>query len=809
MESRKKHTGSMSKLRPGASKEFAAENEHMSTFPGSKVDVSTSNRQVQHAQLEHDKLSASTSYTSSPVENRLSSVAISNEAKFRKREKSAMVLKEVLDEHTMALLQQQNTTAVSPQREAPIQGLSRNLSESFLNLSARNPLKSPLVEKKNEVSKHPGSIDFAPASRPPGRIELGPAPTLENDQMSCFSESEDTMALPQQQNATATSPKRDAPMQRLSRDQSANLLKSPLGKKKNAVSKPPGSIEFAAAPTPEYLLKSPLGEKKSKVSKPLGSKDFAAALTMENDQMANISGSKQTMALEQQQNVTTTSPKMEAPMLRLSRGKSANLVKPPLGNRKNAVSKPPGSIEFAPATAPEYLLKSPLGEKKNEVSKPSGSKAFAAAPTMENDQMVNVSGSEQTIMALEQQQNATTTSPKREAPIRRLSLDLPAVSARNLKKSPRGEKRNAVFKTPGSIEFAGSSDPGERPDVKVSGKKSSCIHVQSTNSQWDRAKLERFTSRREGPRRPGAQRQNAPKVQVMALKQELAEYNLALQQEHNTTAASPQREAPMRRLSRGTQRGVSRHDSECIPEHGMPAEPEPELPQPQRGLTRHYSEQQRSVTRHLSADNQEPRRGVSHHFSERIPERITPSFNQIMALEQQQNATTTSPKREAPRRRLSRDLPVVSTRNLKKSPLEEKKSVVSKTPGSIEFAGSSDPGKPPDVKASGKKSSCIHVQSTNSQWDRAKLERFTSRREVPSRPGAQRQDASKVHWGDLEQICSFNEQKEQDAVSKVPGSIEFGGNKKTGHNLKLAEPAFSRLGFVRSTALLDKADAKH
>jgi hypothetical protein len=216
--------------------------------------------------------------------------------------------------------------------------------------------------------------------------------------------------------------------------------------------------------------------------------------------------------------------------------------------------------------------------------------------------------------------------------------------------------------------------------------------------------------------------------------------------------------------SRGPQRGVSRHSSDNIPEIGMQAEPEPQQPQPQRGLTRHYSEQ----------------RGVK-----RIP-KTTSSFYQIMALEQQQNATAA----EEPMRRLSRELYTVeSTRNLEKSPLGGKKNLVSKPAGSIEFAGSSDHGERPDDKVSGKKSSCIHVQTTNRQWDYAELERYTSKRKVPSRQGVQRRDVF-----DLEQICSSYERKEKDAVSKIPGSIEFDCTKKTGHNLKLPVPRSCRNG---------------
>jgi hypothetical protein len=241
-------------------------------------------------------------------------------------------------------------------------------------------------------------------------------------------------------------------------------------------------------------------------------------------------------------------------------------------------------------------------------------------------------------------------------------------------------------------------------------------------------------------------------------------------------------------MSRGPQRGVSRHSSDNIPEIGMQAEPKSQQPQPQRGLTRHYSEQ-RGVTRHFSVGRQEPRRGVSRHFSECIPERIpktTSSFYQIMALEQQQNATAASSKREAPMRRLSRELFPETARNLEKSPLGGKKNLVSKPTGSIEFDGSSDHGERTDDKVSG---NCVHVQTTNRQWDYAELERYTSKRKVPSRQGVQRRDVF-----DLEQICSSYERKEKDAVSKIPGSIEFDCTKKTGHNLKLPVPRSCRNG---------------
>jgi hypothetical protein len=294
-----KETIAMSKL-PGASKKNAAENDKMSKFPEIEVAVSTSNQQGKHAKLEHDTLSANTSYTSSSVESPLSSVATSNEAKIRvdganhhheieykqksplgpifclfpeggradlgkrraelnqlerekqelgkrraelgllEREKQALVgqvmaLKQELAEYTMTLQEQQNAKILSPQREAPIRRLARSLSESFLNVSKRNLLRSPLEEKKKAVSKLPGSKEFATA------------PSLETDQMSNVSETEQTMALEQQQNATTASP-----IRRLFHNLSArNLLKSKLKKKKNAASKPPGNIEFAAASTLE------------------------------------------------------------------------------------------------------------------------------------------------------------------------------------------------------------------------------------------------------------------------------------------------------------------------------------------------------------------------------------------------------------------------------------------------------------------------------------------------------------------------------------------------------------------------------
>ena len=115
------------------------------------------------------------------------------------------------------------------------------------------------------MSKTPGGIKLA--TEPPGRKQIATAPNMENDQRSNASACEQTMEHLQQQNGTAASPKREAPMLRLSRDLPAamsarNLKKSPRGEKKNMVSKPPGIIELAAAMTSADLFKSPLGWKK-------------------------------------------------------------------------------------------------------------------------------------------------------------------------------------------------------------------------------------------------------------------------------------------------------------------------------------------------------------------------------------------------------------------------------------------------------------------------------------------------------------------------------------------------------------------
>jgi hypothetical protein len=293
------------------------------------------------------------------------------------REKQAvagqvMALKQELTEQTMAIEQQQNVSTASTKREAHIRRLSRNLSA----MSSRYLSKSPRGGKQNAVSKPPGSIDFAPAPKPPGCIAFSHAPILEKDEMTfCCSESEESMALQQQQNATAASPKMETPMRRLSR---------------NAVAKPPRNIEFAAAPTPEYffLVRSPLRGKKNAVSKPSGSKDFGAAPTLENDQVVFFPESEQTMAFQKQQNVTTVSPKREVSMGKLSRHLSAvsarNLKKSLLRGKKNAVSKrsgskgfaasSPGSTQFAAvAPTPANLLRPPLVKRKNAVSLPPAS----------------------------------------------------------------------------------------------------------------------------------------------------------------------------------------------------------------------------------------------------------------------------------------------------------------------------------------------------------------------------------------------------------------------------------------------------
>jgi hypothetical protein len=129
----------------------------------------------------------------------------------------------------------------------------------------------------------------------------------------------------------------------------------------------------------------------------------------------------QTMALQhQQQNATTTSPRREAHLRKLSRDLLAvsarNLKKVRLGEKENTVSKPSRSIEFAVAPKPPANIQ------------------FAADLTLENDKVASCSEIEQ------------TTSPTKEALIRRLSRNLLAVSTMNLVKSQLGEKNKAVSK---------------------------------------------------------------------------------------------------------------------------------------------------------------------------------------------------------------------------------------------------------------------------------------------------------------------------------------------------------------------------
>ena len=86
------------------------------------------------------------------------------------------------------------------------------------------------------------------------------------------------------------------------------------------------------------------------------------------------------------------------------------------------------------------------------------------------------------------------------------------------------------------------------------------------------------------------------------------------------------------------------------------------------------------------------------------------------------------------------------------------------------------------------------VSRSTRQWDRAKLERYTSRTKVSSRSGIQRRDAfKKANRGDLEQISSSYEQNKKDVDSKIPRSIEFDGANKTGHKLKLQAPRCYRV----------------
>jgi hypothetical protein len=294
------------------------------------------------------------------------------------------------------------------------------------------------------------------------------------------------MALLQQQNAaTAASPKREAPMQRLSR---------------NAVAKPPRSIEFAATPTQDFfLVRSPLRGMENAVSKPSGSKDFGAAPTLENDQVVFFSESKQTMAIQQQQNVTAASTKRKAPMRRLSRNLSAvsarNLKKSCLGEQENAVSKPAGSIKFSAAPKPPVSID------------------VAAAPTLENDKVAFCTEIEQTTALHQQQhqqQNATAFCPKREALVRRLSRNLSTMYARNLKKSPLGRKKNCVSKPVGRKQF--SVTPKPPASIQFSAAPTLENDEVACCSEIEQTK--------------------------------------ALQQQQNATAFYPKREALMRRLSR-------------------------------------------------------------------------------------------------------------------------------------------------------------------------------------------------------------------------------------------------------------------
>jgi hypothetical protein len=162
------------------------------------------------------------------------------------------------------LAEQTNVSTASTKREAHIRRLSRDqsailsrdlpavsarnvkksqvLSRDLPAVSARNVKKSPLGKKKKDlVSKPVGNIQFSAASKPPKSIQFFAAPSLENDEVAFCSEIEQTTALKQQQNATSLCSKREALMRRLSRNLSAvcarNIVKEPLGKKKNAVSK--------------------------------------------------------------------------------------------------------------------------------------------------------------------------------------------------------------------------------------------------------------------------------------------------------------------------------------------------------------------------------------------------------------------------------------------------------------------------------------------------------------------------------------------------------------------------------------------
>jgi hypothetical protein len=939
----------MSKL-PGASKEFAAKNYKMSKFPESEVAVSTSNRHGDHAKLEHDRLSANTSYTSSSVKSLLSSVATSNEAKIRvdganhhdklddqtksplgpivclipeggraalrkrraelerktqelgkrraqlnlherekqnlgkrrvepsqrepekqaiagqvmesplcpivclvpeggraalrkrraelerkkqelrkrraqlnlherekqdlgkrrvelsqlEREKQELTgqvlsLKQQLAEHAMALEQQQNVTAASRQREPPMRRLSRNLSESFLEFSARALLKSPLGEKKNVASKRPG-----------GNINAA-APSFESDQMLTLADTEHPMALQQQQNPTAASP-----IRRLFHDLPArNLLKSPLKKQKNVMSKSPGSIAFAATSTLENDKMSKLPENEvagsassqqgdhakledgtlsantsytsssiqsllstvatsneakihvdganhhdepnSKSKSPLGpiiglfperertelrlrkrmaelerktqelKKRRVELSQLERERQAlagKVMALKQQLAehtrpLQQQQNATTASPQRRGVETdQMSNVSEAEQTKG-IQQQQNATAASPIRRLFYNISA-RNILKSPLGKKKNAVSKIAGSKELAAGPSLETDQMPNVSEVEQT-EALQQQKNVTAVSPRRQ---------FHNFSARNLLKSPLGEKKNTVS--------------------KLLGRKGLAL---------------------------------APSLQTEPMSNgSETEQIVALQQHKNVTAASRQREPPMRRLSRKVSESFLKFSA--------------------RNRLKSPLGEKKNVASKLP----ERKAFAAFPYLGTNPMPNDSKSKKTMELRQQQNAIAASPKREAPMQRLHRSLSAMAARYLSKSPLGGKKNAVSKTPGSMTLAAAPILENDQMSKFPGRK---VAVSKSIRRLDRAKLERYNSRRKVPSRRGIQRQDAFKVNRGNLEQISSSYEQKKKDASkiprsiefdgtkiprsiefdgTKIPGTIEFDGIKKTGHNLKLPVP---------------------
>jgi hypothetical protein len=423
--------------KPPGNIEFAAaptlENKQMSKFPERKVAVSSSIRQSDRAEVERytsrRKVSSRSGIQTSP--KRKAPIRRLSKIPERKVAVSTPIRQwDCVDvERYISGREVQSRPGIqaSPKREAPMRRLSRSLS----TMSARYLSKSSLGGKKNAVSKPSGS-----------------APTLENARRPIVSGSEQIMALPQQQNTTAACPKRDASMQRLSRNQSENHLKPPLGEKKNAASKTPGNIELTAAPTLENDQVAKFPERKVAVS--------PSNQQWDRETFEPYTSSKEKpsrLGIQKRDAFKVHRGDWEqicsiAPVQRLSRNQSEHLLKPPLRNKKTAVSK----------------------------------LAFAPAPTLENDQRSNVSGSEQ-IMALPQQQNATAAYPRREAPMQILSRN----QSGNHLKPPLGEKKNAASKTPGNIEFAAAPTlENEQISKFPEGK----VAASTSNQQWDRETFE-------------------------------------------------------------------------------------------------------------------------------------------------------------------------------------------------------------------------------------------------------------------------------------------------------------------------------